>query len=408
MAIFDELKKRGLIAQTTGEDAVKELINNGKAVFYTGFDPTADSLHVGHFLPLILMRHLQQAGNTPIALIGGGTTMVGDPSGRTDLRKVMTFEQIDVNAQKFKVQISKFIDFSDGKAHMLNNAGWLMGLNYVKFLRDIGVHFSVNRMLAAECFKSRYEQGLSFIEFNYMLMQAFDFFHLHQTLGCNMQCGGDDQWGNMLAGTELIRRKLGKDSNVMTIPLLLTSDGKKMGKTAKGALWLDAEKTSPFDFYQYFRNVLDDDAVPFLKRLTFVPLDEIDSEYANLSGQELNRAKERLALELTTLIHGEKAANEAAEAAKSLFGAGAANDNMPSHTLTADVVGDGIAVTDLLVACGLTPSKGEARRVIEQGGLVINDKKIDSLNAVFTVNDIKAGMVIRKGKKTFIRVEIIG
>lgn len=404
MNIFNELEQRGLVAQTSGLEAVQELVNNGKSTFYIGFDPTADSLHVGHFLPLILMRHLQSAGNTPIALVGGGTTMVGDPSGRTDLRSMLTFEQIDANARRFKKQIGKFIDFSNGKAHMLNNADWLMRLNYIEFLRDIGVHFSVNRMLAAECFKSRYEHGLSFIEFNYMLMQSYDFFHLHQTMDCNLQCGGDDQWANMLAGTELIRRKLGHDAHVLTIPLLLTSEGKKMGKTAKGALWLDAEKASPFDFYQYFRNVLDDDAVPFLKRLTFVPLDEIKSEYEGLQGQELNRAKERLATELTTLIHGEAAANEAREAAKSLFGTGEANENMPTATLLESDVGDGIAVADLLVKCGLVPSKGEARRVIEQGGLVINDTKVDSIAAVYTLNDIKAGMVIRKGKKTFMRV----
>jgi tyrosyl-tRNA synthetase len=332
--------------------------------------------------------------------------MVGDPSGRTDLRNMLTVEEIDANAKVMKTQIGRFIDFSDGKACMHNNADWLMKLNYVEFLRDIGVHFSVNRMLSAECFKSRYEHGLSFIEFNYMLMQAFDFYHLHLHFGCNMQCGGDDQWSNLLAGTELIRRKLRKDSHVLTTPLLLTSDGIKMGKTAKGALWLDADKTSPFDFYQYFRNVLDDDAVPFMKRLTFVPFDEIESEYGTLKGHELNRAKERLALELTTMVHGEKAAAEAAEAAKSLFGAGAANENMPTTTLLESDVGDGITVTELLLKCGLTPSKSEARRVIEQGGLFINDKKIDSISAVVTISDIKAGMIIRKGKKTYMKPEV--
>ena len=406
MTIFNELKQRGLVAQTSGEEAVAELINGGKAVFYIGFDPTADSLHVGHFLPLILMRHLQKAGNTPIALLGAGTTMVGDPSGRTDLRQMMTFEQIGANARRFKVQIAKFIDFANGRAHMVNNADWLMELNYVEFLREIGTHFSVNRMLSAECFKSRYEHGLSFIEFNYMLMQSYDFFHLHQTMSCNMQCGGDDQWANMLAGTELIRRKLGHDAHVLTIPLLLTSDGNKMGKTAKGALWLDAEKASPFDFFQYFRNVSDDDAVPFLKRLTFIPLGEIESEYAVLKGHELNRAKERLAVELTALIHGKETAAEASEAAKSLFGAGVADDNMPSAVLLESDVGDGIAVTDLLVKCGLAPSKSEARRVIEQGGLVINDKKVDSVSAVYTAGDLKAGLIVRKGKKTFMRVSL--
>lgn len=405
MKVYDELKRRGLIAQSSSFETVEELINNGKATFYIGFDPTADSLHVGHFLPLILMRHLQLAGNRPIALLGGGTTMVGDPSGRTDLRAMLTFEQIDANALRIKEQIGRFIDFSGDRAVMMNNADWLMKLNYVEFLRDIGVHFSVNRMLSAECFKSRYENGLSFIEFNYMLMQAYDFYMLHNIAGCNMQCGGDDQWSNMLAGTELIRRKLAHDAHTLTIPLLLTSDGRKMGKTAKGALWLDAERTSPFEFYQYFRNVLDDDAVPFMKRLTFVPLDEIATEYEPLRGSDLNRAKERLAYELTLLVHGEQAAVEARDAAKALFGAGVADENMPSTTLTD--IADGISAVDLLVKCGLAPSKTEARRVIEQGGLVVNDLKIDSSSAVFSETEIKAGLIIRKGKKTFHKAVLI-
>ncbi|MCL2085294.1 MAG: tyrosine--tRNA ligase [Oscillospiraceae bacterium] len=408
MKVFDELTKRGLIAQTTGEDAVRELTDGGKAVFYIGFDPTADSLHVGHFLPLIVMRHLQSAGNMPIALVGGGTTMVGDPSGRSDMRGMMTFEQIDANAQVFKRQIGRFIDFSEDasgqpRALMVNNADWLMGLNYIEFLRDIGVHFSVNRMLSFECFKNRYENGLSFIEFNYMLMQSFDFYELYRTKGCSLQVGGDDQWGNMLAGTELIRRKLGRDANVLTIPLLLTTDGVKMGKTQKGALWLDAQKTTPFDFFQYFRNVHDDDVIPFMKRLTFVPLDEI-AELEGMGGAELNPVKERLAFELTALVHGERAADEARAASKTLFATGAAADNMPTTTLIDSDLTDGaVTAADLLVKCGLASSKGDAKRTIEQGGLTVNDKKIDSVAAVFTKEQLSDGLMLRKGKKTFHR-----
>ena len=401
MKTFDELKQRGLLSQSSSFEMAGELINNGEAVFYIGFDPTADSLHIGHYVPLVLMRHLQNGGNKPIALVGGGTTMVPDPSGRDDLRKTMTFEQIDANAQCLKAQIGRLIDFSDGKAVMMNNADWLMGLNYIEFLRDIGIHFSVNRMLSFECYKSRLEHGLSFIEFNYMLMQAFDFYTLHTRMGCNMQCGGDDQWANMLAGTELIRRKLGHDAHTLTVPLILTSDGKKMGKTAKGALWLDAARTSPFEFYQYFRNVSDADAVTFMKRLTFVPLDEIASEYEGLKGSETNRAKERLAYEITALIHGEKAAGEARDASASLFGAGTENENMPSTTLTLADIGDGISAVELLVKCGLAPSKSEARRVIDQGGMTVNDAKVTSSAAMFSETDLRAGLIIKKGKKTF-------
>ncbi|GHU87922.1 tyrosine--tRNA ligase 1 [Clostridia bacterium] len=407
MTIFEELTARGLIAQTSGAEAVQELIDGGKAVFYTGFDPTADSLTVGHTLPLIVHRHLQRAGNKPIALVGGGTTMVGDPSGRTDLRQMLTVEQIEANARKFKEQIGRYVDFSDGKADMLNNADWLMNLNYIEFLRDIGVHFSVNRMLSFDCFKSRFERGLSFIEFNYMLMQSYDFYKLYKDAGCNLQVGGDDQWGNMLAGTELIRRKLGKDAHVLTIPLLMTGDGVKMGKSAKGALWVDAEKTSPFEFFQYFRNVRDDDAVTFMRRMTFVPLDEIDSEYAPLKDAEVNRAKERLAFELTALAHGEEAAAQARDASRALFEKGVSDENMPSTSLIDDDLKDGgITIADLLVKSGLVPSKSDAKRAIEQGGVTVNDVKVDSFTAVFDRAALEKGLVIRKGKKTYHKVSM--
>ncbi|MDO4882842.1 MAG: tyrosine--tRNA ligase, partial [Oscillospiraceae bacterium] len=368
MGVYEELVARGLIAQVTDEEEIRELVNSGKAVFYIGFDPTADSLHVGHFMALCLMKRLQLAGNKPIALVGGGTGMIGDPSGRTDMRKMLTKEDIEHNCECFKKQMSKFIDFSDGKALMVNNADWLLNLNYVELLREVGACFSVNNMLRAECYKQRMEKGLSFLEFNYMIMQSYDFYALYQKYGCNMQFGGDDQWSNMLGGTELIRRKLGKDAYAMTINLLLNSEGKKMGKTQSGAVWLDAEKTSPYDFYQYWRNVDDADVIKCLKMLTFLPLEEID-ELAKLQGSELNKAKEILAHELTELIHGKEEADKAQEAARALFGKGQNTDNMPSTELTSDDLTDGeIGILDLLSKCGLIPSKKEGRRLIEQGG----------------------------------------
>ncbi len=402
MGVYEELVARGLIAQVTDEEEIRELVNSGKAVFYIGFDPTADSLHVGHFMALCLMKRLQMAGNKPIALIGGGTGMIGDPSGRTDMRQMLTAETIQHNVDCFKEQMSKFIDFSDGKALMVDNAEWLLDLNYVEFLREIGPHFSVNRMLAAECYKQRMERGLSFLEFNYMIMQSYDFYALFQRYGCNMQFGGDDQWSNMLGGTELIRRKLGKDAYAMTINLLLNSEGKKMGKTQSGAVWLSAEKTSPYDFYQYWRNVDDADVVKCLKMLTFLSLDEIE-ELAKLEGSEINKAKEILAYELTKMIHGKEEADKAQEAARALFGSKQNTDNMPSTELTDDDFTDGeIGVLDLLSKCGLIPSKKEGRRLIDQGGISIDDKKVTEVTAKLDKSAFEKGYaVIKKGKKVF-------
>ena len=401
MGIYEELQARGLIAQVTDEEHIRDMVNNGKATFYIGFDCTADSLHVGHFMALCLMKRLQMAGNRPIALIGGGTTMIGDPSGRTDMRKMLTKEDIDHNAACFKRQMERFIDFGPGKAMMLNNADWLLGLNYVELLREVGACFSVNNMLRAECYKQRMEKGLSFLEFNYMIMQSYDFYYMFQHYGCNMQFGGNDQWSNMLGGTELIRRKLGEDAQAMTITLLLNSEGKKMGKTASGAVWLDPNKTSPFEFYQYWRNVGDEDVLKCIRMLTFLPLEQID-EMDKWQGSELNRAKEILAYELTKLVHGEEEANKAQEAAKALFGAGSDDSNMPTTELSEDALTDGkIAVLDLLLACGLVPSKGEGRRLVQQGGIVVNDEKVGSIDAAFTADQLKAGLKIRKGKKVF-------
>ena len=403
MGVFEELQERGLIAQMTDEEEIKELINSGKAVFYIGFDPTADSLHVGHFMALCLMKRLQMAGNKPIALIGGGTAMIGDPSGKTDMRKMMTQETIQHNCECFKKQMSRFIDFSDGKALMVNNADWLMNLNYVDFLREVGANFSVNRMLTAECYKQRLERGLSFLEFNYMIMQSYDFFSLYQKYGCNLQFGGDDQWSNMLGGTELIRRKLGKDAYAMTINLLLNSDGKKMGKTEKGAVWLDPEKTSPYDFFQYWRNVNDADVIKCLKMLTFLPMDEIN-ELAKLEGSELNKAKEILAFELTKLVHGEEEAQKALDGARALFSNKADTDNMPSTELSAEDFADGkIGLLDLLAKTKLVPSKAEARRLIQQGGISVDDIKITDVKAELSTSEnfSKGYVVIKKGKKVF-------
>lgn len=401
MGVYEELVARGLIAQVTDEKEIRELVNNGKAIFYIGFDPTADSLHVGHFMALCLMKRLQMAGNKPIALIGGGTAMVGDPSGRTDMRQMMTPETIQHNVDCFKKQMSRFIDFSDGKALMVNNADWLMDLNYVEVLREIGAHFSVNRMLTAECYKQRMEKGLSFLEFNYMIMQSYDFYALYKKYGCNMQFGGDDQWSNMLGGTELIRRKLGKNAYAMTINLLLNSEGKKMGKTQSGAVWLSAEKTSPYDFYQYWRNVDDGDVIKCLKMLTFLPLEEID-ELARLEGSELNKAKEVLAYEVTKLIHGEEEAAKAQETAKALFGNKANLDNMPTTVLNdSDFTDNGIGVLALLCKLGLTASNGEARRLVTQGGISVNDVKVTDPKAVISKDEIAQGAIVKKGKKVF-------
>ncbi len=405
MGVFEELQERGLIAQMTDENEIRELVNSGKAVFYIGFDPTADSLHVGHFMALCLMKRLQMAGNKPIALIGGGTAMIGDPSGKTDMRKMMTQETIQHNCDCFKKQMSRFIDFSEGKAMMVNNADWLLKLNYVELLRDVGACFSVNRMLTAECYKQRMERGLSFLEFNYMIMQSYDFLSLFQRFGCNLQFGGDDQWSNMLGGTELIRRKLGKDAYAMTINLLLNSEGKKMGKTEKGAVWLDAEKTSPFDFFQYWRNVSDEDVIKCLKMLTFLPMDEI-RELAKLEGSELNKAKEILAYELTKLVHGEEEAAKALEGARALFGSKSDTDNMPSTEIGQELFNNGAAVlVDLLVETKLAPSKGEARRLIQQGGISVDDEKITDFKAEVNVSAFEKGfVVIKKGKKVFHKV----
>ena len=405
MTIYDELKARGLIAQVTDEEEIKELINNGKATFYIGFDPTADSLHVGHFMALCLMKRLQMAGNRPIALVGGGTGMIGDPSGRSDMRSMMTVETIQHNCDCFKKQMSKFIDFSEGKALMLNNADWLLKLNYVELLREVGACFSVNNMLRAECYKQRMEKRLSFLEFNYMIMQSYDFYHMFQTVGCNMQCGGDDQWSNMLGGTELIRRKLGKDAYAMTITLLLTSEGKKMGKTQAGAVWLDPEKTSPYEFYQYWRNIDDADVLKCLRMLTFLPLEQID-EMDKWEGAQLNRAKEILAFELTKLVHDEVEAQKAQDAARALFAQGGDRSNMPTTTLTDADLSDGkLSVVDLMVKCGLAPSKGEARRLIQQGGVEINGEKVIDTTAVCKAEAMRGeGLTVKKGKKVFHRV----
>ena len=404
MTIYDELKARGLIAQVTDEEEIKELINNGKATFYIGFDCTADSLTAGHFMALTLMKRLQQAGNRPIALIGGGTTMIGDPAGRTDMRKMLTKEDIDHNAECFKRQMERFIEFGDGKAMMLNNADWLLNLNYIELLREVGPCFSVNNMLRAECYKQRMEKGLSFLEFNYMIMQSYDFYHLFQNYGCNMEFGGDDQWSNMLGGTELIRRKLGKDAYAMTITLLTDSQGKKMGKTAGNAVWLDPNKTSPFEFYQYWRNVGDADVLKCIRMLTFLPLEQIDAMDA-WEGSQLNQAKEILAYELTKLVHGEEEANKAQEAARALFGGSGSSENMPATQLPEARFTDGkIGAIELLVACGLCASNGEARRLIQQGGVAVNDQKVASIDVTFDQAQFAGdGVVIKKGKKVFHR-----
>ncbi|WP_308542862.1 tyrosine--tRNA ligase [uncultured Oscillibacter sp.] len=402
MQIYEELKARGLIAQVTDEEEIRDLVNNGKAVFYIGFDPTADSLHVGHFMALCLMKRLQMAGNRPIALIGGGTGYIGDPSGRTDMRSMMTPETIQHNCECFKKQMERFIEFGEGKAMMLNNADWLLKLNYVDLLREVGACFSVNNMLRAECYKQRMEKGLSFLEFNYMIMQSYDFYHMFQTVGCNMQFGGDDQWSNMLGGTELIRRKLGKDAYAMTITLLLNSEGKKMGKTASGAVWLDPNKTSPFEFYQYWRNVGDADVLKCIRMLTFLPLEQID-EMDKWEGSQLNTAKEILAYELTKLVHGEEEAAKAQEAARALFGGSGDSANMPCTTLCEGDFADGeIDVLTLLVKCGLAPSKAEARRLVQQGGVSVCGEKVGDIAAKWTCKDCCGdGIIIKKGKKVY-------
>ncbi|MDO4554167.1 MAG: tyrosine--tRNA ligase [Lachnospiraceae bacterium] len=404
MTVYDELVARGLIAQVTDEEEIKEMINNGKAVFYIGFDPTADSLHVGHFMALCLMKRLQMAGNKPIALIGGGTAMIGDPSGRSDMRQMMTVETIEHNCDCFKKQMSRFIDFADDKAIMVNNADWLLGLNYVELLRDVGAHFSVNRMLTAECYKQRMEKGLSFLEFNYMIMQSYDFLALFEKYGCNMQFGGDDQWSNMLGGTELIRRKLGKDAYAMTINLLLNSEGKKMGKTQKGAVWLDPEKTTPFEFYQYWRNVSDADVIKCLKMLTFLPLEEIEAMEA-WEGSQLNKAKEILAYELTKLVHGEEEAVKSQDAAKALFASGNAA-NMPTYQLSEEDFNDGsIDILTLLHVSGLVPSKSEARRAVQQGGVSMDGEKVSDIKTAFEKSSFEGdGLVLKRGKKNFRKI----
>lgn len=404
MGIYEELQARGLIAQVTDEELIRELVNNGKATFYIGFDPTADSLHVGHFMALCLMKRLQEAGNKPIALIGGGTAMIGDPSGRTDMRQMMTTETIQHNCDCFKKQMSRFIDFSEGKALMVNNADWLLDLNYIEVLREVGAHFSVNRMLTAECYKQRMEKGLSFLEFNYMIMQSYDFYMLFQKYGCNLQFGGDDQWSNMLGGTELIRRKLGKDASAMTITLLLNSEGKKMGKTQSGAVWLDPDKTSPFEFYQYWRNVADPDVLKCIRMLTFLPLEEIDRMDA-WEGAQLNQAKEILAFELTKLVHGEEEAQKAKEAAKALFSQGSAAD-MPKVELSEEDFKEGtIDILSMLVKAGLVPSRSEARRALQQGGVTVDGEKITDIGKSYTKADLSdGGLVLKRGKKKFCKV----
>ena len=411
MGIYEELIERGLIAQVTDEDKVRELVNNGKATFYIGFDPTADSLHVGHFMALCLMKRLQMAGNKPIALVGGGTGMIGDPSGRQDLRQMMSVDTINENCEKFKKQMSRFIDFSDGKALFVNNADWLRDLNYIEFIRDVGAKFSVNNMLRAECYKQRMEKGLTFLEFNYMIMQAYDFFKLYQDYGCNMQFGGDDQWSNMLAGTELIRKSLGPehDAHAMTITLLLNSEGKKIGKTASGAVWLDPDKTSPFDFFQYWRNVGDEDVLKCLKMLTFLPMEEI-KKMEKWQGSELNRAKEILAYELTRLVHGKEEADKAREAAVALFKSKSSSENMPSTEVTSDEIKEGIMILDLMVRAGLIKSKGEGRRLIQQNGISVNGKKLPSDGFKLVVDESlfeDGEMIIKKGKKVHHKIKII-
>ena len=405
MTCYEELKARGLIAQVTNEEEISKMINEGKAVFYIGFDPTADSLHVGHFMALCLMKRLQMAGNRPIALIGGGTGYIGDPSGRTDMRSMMTPETIQHNCDCFKKQMERFIEFGEGKAQMVNNADWLLKLNYIEMLRDVGACFSVNNMLRAKCYEQRMEKGLSFLEFNYMIMQSYDFYHLFRHYGCNMQFGGDDQWSNMLGGTELIRRKLGKDAHAMTITLLLNSEGKKMGKTAKGAVWLDPNKTSPYEFYQYWRNVGDDDVLKCLRMLTFLPLEQID-EMDKWEGSQLNTAKEILAYELTKLVHGQEEAEKAQSAARAIFGGGGDTADMPCTCLCReDAQGDSIGLLDLMVKCKLVPSKKEARRLVEQGGVEVNGEKVTDVSAAFPCTDFCGeGLVIKKGKKVFHKV----
>ena len=401
MKLYDELVARGLIAQVTNEDEIRELIDHGKATFYIGFDPPADSLHVGHFMALCLMKRLQMAGNKPIALIGGGTAMIGDPSGRTEMRSMMTRETIQHNCDCFKKQMERFIEFGEGKAQMVNNADWLLDLNYVDVLREVGACFSVNNMLRAECYKQRMEKGLSFLEFNYMIMQSYDFYHLYQHYGCNMQFGGNDQWSNMLGGTELIRKKLGKDAHAMTITLLLNSEGKKMGKTAKGAVWLDPNKTTPFEFYQYWRNVEDADVLKCIRMLTFLPLEEIDA-MSDWKDAQLNVAKEILAYELTKLVHGEEEADKAKAAAKALFVGGGDDTNMPTTEISADKLVDGkIGFLSLMVACGLAPSNKQARQLVQQGGVLVNDEKMDDPTFAVTEEMLKEGVKIRKGKKVF-------
>ncbi len=402
MTTFEELKRRGLLAQLTDEKEIEELINTGKATFYIGFDPTADSLHVGHFMALCLMKRLQMAGNKPIVLIGGGTAMIGDPSGKTDMRKMMTPETIQHNVDCFKKQMSRFIDFSEDKAIIVNNADWLMNLNYIELLRDVGACFSVNRMLTAECYKQRMERGLSFLEFNYMIMQSYDFLELYKRYGCNMQFGGDDQWSNMLGGTELIRRKLGKDAYAMTITLLLNSEGKKMGKTEKGAVWLDPEKTTPYDFFQYWRNVADADVIKCLKMLTFVPIEEIEKMENNMEGAEYNKAKELLAYELTKLVHGQEEADKALESAKNIFSGAGVSENMPTTELTADDLADGqIGLLNLLVKTKLCPSVSEARRLVQQGGITVNNEKISDPKTILSID---GEIIIKKGKKIYHKV----
>ena len=405
MTLYEELTRRGLIAQVTDEKEISEMINNGKATFYIGFDPTADSLHVGHFMALCLMKRLQMAGNKPIVLIGGGTGMIGDPSGKSDMRKMMTQETVQHNCDCFKKQMSRFIDFSEGKAIMVNNADWLMDLNYVDVLREVGAHFSVNRMLTAECYKQRMEKGLSFLEFNYMIMQSYDFYTLFQKYGCNMEFGGDDQWSNMLGGTELIRRKLGKDAYAMTINLLLNSEGKKMGKTQSGAVWLDPNKTTPFEFFQYWRNVSDADVLKCIRMLTFLPLEEID-KMESWEGAQLNEAKEILAFELTKLVHGEEEAAKAKEASHALFAGGANNANMPTVTVTAEDFPDGeLDIISVLVKAGLCDSRGDGRRNIQQGGVSVADEKVTDISTKYTLDDFKGeGLIIRRGKKKFAKI----
>ena len=406
MGIYEELKARGLIAQVTDEEKVRELVNEGKAIFYIGFDPTADSLHVGHFMALCLMKRLQMAGNRPIALIGGGTGYIGDPSGRSDMRSMMTKETIEHNCDCFKKQMERFIEFGEGKALMVNNADWLLDLNYIELLREVGACFSVNNMLRAECYKQRMEKGLSFLEFNYMIMQSYDFYHMYQTLGCNLQFGGDDQWSNMLGGRELIRRKLGGEAESMTITLLLNSEGKKMGKTANGAVWLDPNKTSPYDFFQYWRNVGDDDVLKCIRMLTFLPLEQID-EMDKWEGSELNKAKEILAYELTALVHGKEEAEKALEAAKNMFSGAKDSADIPATVLNVEDLADGqIGILDIMVKSGLCASKGEARTLVQQGGVTVNEEKVSDVKTFYSYDDLKEGILVRKGKKKYARVTL--